>query len=70
MRHRCIDADHQVQRLDQRGGVGEVMQFLGPVVQPHALGRLRAWAAASPFCRDTKSRSTTSAAPASNNERG
>ena len=39
MHDRGIDADHQIERLDQSGGIGEIVKFLGPVVQHHAVGR-------------------------------
>ena len=40
MRDRGIDADHQIQRRDQCRGIGEIIEFLAPVDQHHAIGRL------------------------------
>ena len=48
MGDRGIDADHQIEAVDERRRVGEVVQIVGEVVQRNAvrrmgcLGRLRA----------------------------
>ena len=51
MRNRSIDADDQIEVMDQRRRVGKVMQILGEIVQLHTVRRMGCLSR-RPFCNE------------------